>query len=327
MTHQRTVLLTTLLVSTVAVSACGSDPVPVAATIEIAPLSGTIAPGETLQLTATAKDTANVVLAVTFTWLSHNTLAATVSSTGLVTAVANGSANITATADGKSGSAAIVVQLVASVDMTPANTSVRLGSVIQLIATPRNASGGALTAIPVNWSSDNTGVATVNTTGVVSGIANGTALITAEAEGTTGVAAITVWTGVTGTWTASFDLSGGTCALTLSLTEDSEGDFTGTGVLSQLPCFVVPVTFVGMNNTGAVPDSVTFTLSAPPRQDVLFNGKFDGVGTITGALSGGIVSPNLLATRTSFTPMAPPAAAPAGTSGAYSVYARPEENR
>ena len=225
MTHQRTLLLTTLLVSTVAVSACGS-PVPVAATIEVAPLSGTIAPGETLQLTATAKDTANVVLAVTFTWVSDNTLAATVSSTGLVTAVANGSATITASADGKSGTATITVQLVASVNMTPANSSVRVGALIQVGATPLDGSGNVLTGLAVSWSSDDENVATVDADGFTTGVGIGTVVITAEIDGTTGSTGVTVWQGVTGTWSGSFGAFGGTCLMTLSLTQDSKGDFT-----------------------------------------------------------------------------------------------------
>ena len=309
-------------------SACGSDPVPVAATIEVAPLSGTIAPGETLQLTATAKDTANVVLAVTITWSSSNILAATVnSSTGLVTAVANGSATITASADGKSGTATITVQLVASVNMTPANSSVRVGALIQVGATPLDASGNVLTGLAVSWSSDDENVATVDADGFTTGVGIGTVVITAEIDGTTGSTGVTVWQGVTGTWSGSFGAFGGTCLMTLSLTQDSKGDFTGTGTLSQSPCNSFLVTFVGENNAGSVPDSVTYTLSAVGPPDVFFNGTFDGFSMLTGELSGGVVSPNFSATRTSFTPTAPPAAAPARTSGAYSVYARPEENR
>ncbi len=284
----------------------------------------------TLQLTATAKDTANVVLAVTITWSSSNTLAATVnSSTGLVTAVANGSATITASADGKSGTATITVQLVASVNMSPANASVRVGALIQVGATPPDGSGNVLTGLAVSWSSDDENVATVDADGFTTGVGIGTAVITAEIDGTTGSAGVTVWLGVTGTWSGGFDFpaAGGSCGITLSLTQDSKGDFTGTGDLTGPACVTVPLTYVGTNNTGAVPDSVAFLFSSPGLPDVPFNGTFDGFSMITGELSGPIVSSAFSVTRTGFTPLAPPAAAPAGTSGAHGTYARPEENR
>ena len=322
MKHQHILFLTTLLVTALAVSACGSDPVPVAATIEVAPLSGTIAPGETLQLTATAKDTANVVLAVTFTWLSDNTLAATVSSTGLVTAVANGSANVTATADGKSGSAAIAVQLVASVAVTPSNSLLHIGASTQLVATAFDGSGNVLTGLAVGWSSDDEDVATVDANGLVTAVAFGTALVTAEVDGTNGVASVRAQEPVTGSWTGGFDWPdvGGSCGLTLSLTEDATGAFTGTGTLTGPACVSVPVTFAGTNSAHVV----MFTLSSSGRPDVPFSGNFDGKTEITGAFSGGIVSTNFLITRTSSTPAPPSATAPGVASGAHSSYARPE---
>jgi hypothetical protein len=66
--------------------------------------------GQTTQLTATTRDANNNVLAGrAVTWSSSNTGIATVSSSGVVTGVATGSATITATSEGKSGTAAITV--------------------------------------------------------------------------------------------------------------------------------------------------------------------------------------------------------------------------
>jgi len=72
------------------------------ATVSLTPLLPTLrALGATQQLTATAKDAANnVVSGVTYTWMSTNPSVATVSASGLVTAVENGTATITATAPG-----------------------------------------------------------------------------------------------------------------------------------------------------------------------------------------------------------------------------------
>jgi alpha-tubulin suppressor-like RCC1 family protein len=70
--------------------------------------------GETLQLNATARDASgNTVLGKTFTWESSDDGIAMVGSSGLVTAVANGSVTITATSDGVTGTAAVDVSQVA----------------------------------------------------------------------------------------------------------------------------------------------------------------------------------------------------------------------
>src|SRR5439155_18708328 len=66
--------------------------------------------GQTVQLTATPRDAnGNVLSGRTITWSSDNATVATVSTSGLVTAKVAGSAMITATSEGQSGSASITV--------------------------------------------------------------------------------------------------------------------------------------------------------------------------------------------------------------------------
>ena len=75
--------------------------------VAVTPNSVTLNPGKTQQLTATiTPDGAEA----TVTWKSNNEEVATVSDTGLVTAVAVGDATITATADGKEGTCAVKVE-------------------------------------------------------------------------------------------------------------------------------------------------------------------------------------------------------------------------
>jgi uncharacterized protein YjdB len=166
---------------------------------------------------------------------------ATVNATGLVTGVAAGPATITATSEGVSGSASITVQEpVASVDVTPAIDTVRAGTTLQLTATPRDAGGNPLTGRTITWSTSDGAVATVDTDGLVTGEGNGTATITAEVEGQDGTADVTVWVGVTGAWTGTIQAFGGTCGITLNLTEDpATGAFTGTGDLSGPSCIEI----------------------------------------------------------------------------------------
>src|SRR5205085_2223767 len=86
------------------------------------------------------------------------------SSSGLVSGVTPGSATITATSEGKSGTSSISVTNVpvATVDVTPPSASVQAGQTVQLTATPKDANGAPLSGRTVTWSSSNTAVATVS---------------------------------------------------------------------------------------------------------------------------------------------------------------------
>src|SRR5207237_6485038 len=98
------------------------------------------------------------------TWSRSNPAVATVSNSGLVSGVTPGSATITATSEGKSGTSSITVTNVpvATVDVTPPSASVQAGQTVQLTGTPRDAGGNPLSGRTVTWSSSNTAVATVS---------------------------------------------------------------------------------------------------------------------------------------------------------------------
>ena len=171
---------------------CGASPV---ASVSVAPPSATVPVGQTVQLTATPKDANGTPLAGrTVTWSSSNTSVANVDGSGLVSAAAAGSATITATSEGQSGTSAITVSsvAVASVGVSPASASVQQGATVQLTATPKDANGTPLPGRTISWVSSNTGVATVNGSGLVAGVTAGPATITATSEGKNGTAAITV---------------------------------------------------------------------------------------------------------------------------------------
>ena len=173
----------------------GSAPPAPVASVTLSPASATVNEGQSLQLTATLRDAnGNVLVGRSITWSSSNSAAATVNSTGLVTGVVAGSATITATSEGQSGTSAITVvhMPVASVTVTPASATVSAGSSVQLTATPKDANGNTLTGRTVTWQSSNTAAATVNASGLVTGVAAGSATITATSEGQSGSSAITV---------------------------------------------------------------------------------------------------------------------------------------
>ena len=81
---------------------------------------------------------------------------------------------------------------VAAVTVDPVSASVQVGQTVQLTATPRDAAGNPLNGRTVTWQSSDGGVASVSVSGLVLGLAEGGATITATSEGQGGSAAITV---------------------------------------------------------------------------------------------------------------------------------------
>lgn len=81
---------------------------------------------------------------------------------------------------------------VATVTVTPPDVSIITGQRVQLLATLRDAAGAPLVGRDVTWSSSTPQVATVDSTGVVTGSAEGTATITATSEGVSGTANVGV---------------------------------------------------------------------------------------------------------------------------------------
>ncbi len=112
-------------------AACGGDgpSQPQVSSVAVTPASSTLsAVGATVQLSAQARDAAGAsVTGQSATWASDATTVATVSTTGLVTAVAPGTAAITATVAGVAGSAVITVNQPAQACEAPATVSLSAG--------------------------------------------------------------------------------------------------------------------------------------------------------------------------------------------------------
>jgi uncharacterized protein YjdB len=178
----------TMIVSAVA-SAGGSA----VATVTVSPNSATVEVGFTTQFSAVLKDANGQVLTGrAVTWTSSDPAAASVSATGLVSGISYGTSSggnvtITATAEGKSGTAQLGVVTpdpVASITLNPsAIMYLAVGETATYTATLRNAGGGVLTGRAVAWMSSNTSVATVSATGQVTAKAVGTSNITASSGG------------------------------------------------------------------------------------------------------------------------------------------------
>jgi uncharacterized protein YjdB/glycosidase len=147
----------------------------------ISPASATVGLGSSYQLNATISP-ANATNQ-NVTWTSSNTAVATVNASGLVSAVSAGTTTITLkTADGnKTATSVITVAAIpiASVAVSPTSASLYAGNTQQLTATisPANATNKNVT-----WTSSNTTIATVNSSGLVTAVSAGTAMITATTQ-------------------------------------------------------------------------------------------------------------------------------------------------
>lgn len=169
-------------------------PVPVSS-VSVSLASTTITSGQTTQATATARDSADTAIpGRAVTWATSNPLVATVSSAGVVTGLLPGTAVITATAEGKSGSATITVTIipVASVTVTLDPASVTVGEKSQATATIKDLLGNTVTGREVTWSSSDATLATVDASGVVTTLGIGAVDIIATSEGKSGSATLTI---------------------------------------------------------------------------------------------------------------------------------------
>ena len=150
--------------------------------------------GATVQLTVEVRDqNAQVMAGAAVTWSSSDPSVATVDASGLVIGVGEGMATITASAGSATGSAAVTVsQPVVSVEISPSAETVGLGDTLQLTAEGFDESADVVEGAQFSWESSDVAVARVDAEGLVTGVAGGTATITASAGTGQGTAEITV---------------------------------------------------------------------------------------------------------------------------------------
>jgi uncharacterized protein YjdB len=248
--------------------------------VTVTPSSATIRPAQTLQLDASVN--ADSGLATSVNWVSSTPATATVGPTGVVTGVAAGTTTITATSTvdaGKKGASFITVQAaqVTSVTVQPTPTSIAAGRTTptaiaaktqQLVAV---VTGDAGVATTVTWTSSNTALATVSTTG----------LVTANALNTTGTLTITA------TSTADATKQG---IATVNVTSA-----TGTGVASVTvtpsaptiqagftPAQTVPLTAIVAADAAVTDLTVTWSTTDPTKATV------SATGVVTAVAAGNV---------------------------------------
>ena len=157
--------------------------------------------GATHTITAEVRDQHGEVMTVTVSWRSSDSTVVTVSSDGVVTAVANGAATITASFGAVSANARITVAIPPPPPPPPEPTTLTInpatltfteeGATETLTAEVRDQYDQVM-VVTVTWESSAESVATVSTEGVVTAIANGAATIVASADGISASAEVTV---------------------------------------------------------------------------------------------------------------------------------------
>lgn len=180
------------------VTACSgstSEP-PAVASIAVTPATATPLVGEAVQLSAAVKDAAgNLLSGQNLQWSSSASSVAAVSSSGLVTASAVGTATITAAVGAVSGTATITVlpDPIASIVLSPNSDTLLVGETVQLTATVRDINNVIVTDRLLTWASATPTVASVSGTGLVTGVGDGVTTIIASAEGKSAAATIRVF--------------------------------------------------------------------------------------------------------------------------------------
>ncbi len=171
--------------------------------IEVVPSAAVLtSEGETLQLIARGVDTEGAVVeGLEFEWESTATDVATVDAAGMVTAIGPGTAQVharTPEAPALGGTSFITVLIgeepqVARVAIEPDTLELTdVGQTGLFVATALDEDGIPIEGLEVAWSSSAPLIATVSSTGVVTAIAEGEAVVTATIEGITGSAVVIV---------------------------------------------------------------------------------------------------------------------------------------
>jgi len=273
-------------VTNIAASLAGNSIQPVNLTVAAKALSSinvtptatdTLPVGLTEQFIATAYYSDQEISSVSteVTWTSSDTSVATISPSGLVTAVGTGVTMITATMSGVTSTAIPVpVAVLKSVTITPGQPGVlTVGTNQRFVALATYADGSvAVVTSQATWASSDTTIATVSSSGVGTGAANGNTNITASFAGVSSQA-ITLKV-------ATLSSIAITPASPSNLAVQSTQQFTATGTYSD-------GTTVDLTSevTWASSDTTIATIDATGLATGILNGNTNITATFAGVSS------------------------------------------
>lgn len=175
------------------------------------------------------------------------------------------------------GSFFVADSTVTEITLSPTNPSIQVGSTTQLTATGKRADGKTTDITPgANWSVDKPNIATVSSTGLITGVTVGTAKITAKYDRGEAFTFATVTSGTL----QSITVTPANQSISIGATQN----FVATGSYSD-------------GTTQVITSSVTWTSSSPSVATITQSGQATGVAkgsTTIQAASGGITGSTTL---------------------------------
>ncbi|MDQ6613017.1 MAG: Ig-like domain-containing protein [Gemmatimonadota bacterium] len=194
--YRPSIAVTSLIVAIGALAACsGFKKVPDACSVTIAPRDLTVPVNSSSTVVGTAFDcNGNSIANAKVTFSSTNSAIASVTPQGVIIGISVGVVKVSANANGKSGEANVTVtpERVATVTLTPATVTLRRNGTQQFAVVGKNSQGVVIPGINFVWSSSNSSLAAVTSSGQVTALAPGNVTITATADGQTGSAFVTI---------------------------------------------------------------------------------------------------------------------------------------
>ncbi|MEO8622841.1 MAG: Ig-like domain-containing protein, partial [bacterium] len=183
--------------------ACGGEPTKApltsnasipAVVVITPPANSNIFVGQSISLIAAVKNAAGAqVFSTPVVWSTSDASVATISSSGVLTAVGSGSVTITGTAGGLSASIVLTVKFVPVKTLSiSVKGSIWISEVAPVTWVAIDTMGNTVVGRNVSWTSRNAAVATVSTNGQVAGISAGAATIEASIDGVIASATVNV---------------------------------------------------------------------------------------------------------------------------------------
>ena len=237
--------------------------------ITLTPANPTLAKGENLQLAAMGgyTDGSQQTLSDSVTWQTSAGNVASITEQGQVTAMTEGSAQVSASYQGITGSTTVAIGAPALITITvsPNPSSVPVGESEQLAAVGTFSDGTVQDLTQsVTWTSTPSGMAAVNSAGLVNGIAAGKTTVVATSGSVQGAAVLSIGSAVL----TSITVAPGTA----SVAQGNTQQFTATGNYSD-------------NTAQDLTASVTWSSPAPGVATIATSGLATGVTVGTTPIS------------------------------------------
>ena len=297
----------TAVISYTSTTTCGTASAAAIVTVNPLPLAGSIS-GSSFVCIGAATTLSDATASGVGTWSSSNPAAATVDPAGVVTGVASGSSTISYSVTNGCGTAmaafTVAVSPAPSSGTISGTTTFCQGTFSPLSET---VSGGA-------WSSGNTAVATVNSSGVVTGVSGGTAVISYSIIGGCTGATATATVTVNPFPNAGVINGASTVCIgsAITLTDTASGgiwssgntsiaSINSSGMVTGLTAGVVNIYYSLSNGCGATNATVSLTVSSAPASGSISGATAICPGAMTGlseSVSGGVWSSSNTAVAT-----------------------------